>query len=89
VSFAELASSPLPDGKRTWAGVQHRRRLLADAGIYLADNVGEAGRHAAVDDVLDAGAAAWTALRVATGAATPLPDPPIEHSDGWPAAIWV
>ena len=88
VSFAGLAGGPLPDGKRTWAGTHHRRRLLADAGIDLADDVGQAGRHAAVDDVLDAGAAAWTAARVAAGTAGPLPDPPIEYSDGWPAAIW-
>lgn len=88
VSFAMLAGSPLPDGKRTWAGAHHRRWLLADAGVHLADDVGEAGRHAAVDDVLDAGVAAWTATRVATGAATPLPNPPVEYSDGWPAAIW-
>jgi predicted RNase H-like nuclease len=58
VSFARLAGSPLPEGKRTWAGAQHRRHLLADAGVVLADDVGQAGRHAAVDDVLDAGAAA-------------------------------
>jgi len=89
VSFAKLAGSPLPDGKRTWAGAHHRRRLLADAGVHLADDIEEAGRHAAVDDVLDAGAAAWTAARVAAGAATPLPNPPVEYSDGWPAAIWV
>jgi predicted RNase H-like nuclease len=88
VSFAMLAGSPLADGKRTWAGAHHRRQLLADAGVHLADDVGQAGRHAAVDDVLDAGAAAWTATRVATGAATPLPNPPVEYSDGWPAAIW-
>jgi predicted RNase H-like nuclease len=88
VSFARLAGSPLPDGKRTWAGAHHRRRLLTDAGVHLAEDVGEAGRHAAVDDVLDAGAAAWTASRVAIGTATPLPNPPVEHADGWPAAIW-
>ena len=89
VSFARLAGGPLPDGKRTWAGAHHRRRLLAEAGIELADEVGQAGRRAAVDDVLDAGAAAWSAARVAAGVATPLPDPPVEHSDGWPAAIWM
>ncbi|WP_218579486.1 DUF429 domain-containing protein [Phytohabitans houttuyneae] len=89
VSFARLADSPLPDGKRTWAGVHHRRRLLADAGVEIADDLGEAGRQAAVDDVLDAGAAAWTAARVAEGTATPLPDPPVVYSDGWPTAIWV
>jgi len=88
-SFAELAGGPLRDGKRTWAGAHHRRRLLADAGIDLADDVGQAGRLAAVDDVLDAAAAVWTAARAAAGAATPLPDPPVEYSDGWPAAIWV
>jgi predicted RNase H-like nuclease len=88
VSFARMAGSPLPDGKRSWAGAHHRRRLLADAGVHLADEIGPAGRHAAVDDVLDAGAAAWTASRVASGTATPLPNPPVEHADGWPAAIW-
>ena len=88
VSFAGMAAGSLPDGKRTWAGAHHRRRLLAEAGIEL-DDVGQAGRRAAVDDVLDAGAAAWTAARVAAGVATSLPDPPVEHSDGWPAAIWM
>lgn len=58
-------------------------------GIDLVDVVGWRGRHAAVDDLLDAGAAAWMAARVAVGAARPLPDPPVEYSDGWPAAIWV
>jgi predicted RNase H-like nuclease len=82
VSFARLAGGPLPDGKRTWAGAHHRRRLLASAGIDLADDLGQAGRHTAVDDVLDAGAAAWTVERVAAGAARPLPDPPVEYSDG-------
>jgi len=88
LSFATLAGAPLPDGKRTWAGAQHRRRLLAGAGILLADDVGRAGRHAGVDDVLDAGAAAWSAHRVAAGTAMSLPDPPVTHADGWPAAIW-
>lgn len=89
VSFAGLAGGPLPDSKRTWAGVHHRRRLLAGAGIHLADDVGQAGHQVAVDDVLDASAVAWTAARVAAGTATPLPDPPVEHSDGWPTAIWM
>lgn len=43
VSFARLAGGPLPDGKRTWAGAHHRRRLLADAGIDLAEDVGQGG----------------------------------------------
>lgn len=46
VSFARLAGGPLPDGKRTWAGAHHRRRLLAESGVELADDVGQAGRPA-------------------------------------------
>ncbi|GIE10469.1 hypothetical protein Afe05nite_23090 [Paractinoplanes ferrugineus] len=88
LSFAALAGAPLPDSKRTWSGVHHRRRLLAEAGIHLPDDLGTPGRQAAVDDILDAAAAAWSALRVANGTATSLPCPPEAHADGWPAAIW-
>jgi predicted RNase H-like nuclease len=58
------------------------------AGIVLPDDLGSAGRAAAVDDVLDAAAAAWTARRVAHGQAHPLPDPPEHLTDGRTAAIW-
>lgn len=62
-----------------------RRRLLTDQGIVLPDKVG-CGQ-VPVEDVLDAGAAAWTALRVAGGEEGCLPDePPLQ--DGRPAAIW-
>ena len=88
VSFAALAGAPLPDPKTTWAGATHRRRLLAEAGIELPDDLGPAGSGAAVVDVLDAAAAAWTARRVAHGQASPMPDPPEVFSDGLPAAIW-
>jgi predicted RNase H-like nuclease len=87
--FARMAGRPMPDGKRTWAGATHRRRLLADiARIVLPDDLGPAGRRAAVDDVLDAAAAAWTARRVAHGQAKSLPDPPEPLTDGHTAAIW-
>jgi predicted RNase H-like nuclease len=65
-----------------------RRELLASAGIALSDDLGVAGR-AAVDDVLDAAAAAWSARRVVMDEAISLPDPPEVFSDGLPAAIWV
>ncbi len=64
VSFAELAGAPLTVCKSTWAGAEYRRQLLADAGVLLAGDLGEAGRRVAVDDVLDAAVAAWTARRV-------------------------
>jgi predicted RNase H-like nuclease len=83
-----MAGHPLPDGKRTWAGAEHRRMLLAREGLFVGD-LGEAGRRALVDDVLDAAAAAWTAARILTGDATSLPDPPEPTPDGLAAAIWV
>jgi predicted RNase H-like nuclease len=87
VSFATLAGRPLPESKRTWAGAIRRRRLLTQAGIVLDDDLGPAGS-AAVDDILDAAVAAWTARRVARDEAQPMPDPPDIFTDGIPSAIW-
>jgi predicted RNase H-like nuclease len=87
LSFREMAGTPLADAKKTWAGLEHRRALLAGQGIHLPADLGEAGRKAAPDDILDAAAVAWTAARVAAGTATPLPNPPDEYDDA-SVAIW-
>jgi len=87
VAFATLRGRPLTLNKRAWGGMTLRRRLLADAGIELPDDLGEVGR-VGIDDVLDAAAVAWTAHRVATGRAQCLPDPPERFSDGLDAAVW-
>jgi len=88
LSFARMAGAPLCESKHTWAGVHRRTDLLRAHGVAFPDDLGAAGRTAAVDDVLDAGAAAWSARRVAEGTARCLPDPPEVFSDGLPAAIW-
>jgi predicted RNase H-like nuclease len=88
LTFARLAGEPLQHSKSTWNGTAQRRHLLAGAGIRLADDLGTAGATAGVADVLDAAAAAWTALGVAQGRTRPTPDPPETFSDGLPAAIW-
>lgn len=88
VCFARLAGAPLTVRKSSWAGAELRRALLAGAGIRLAGDLGPVGASAGVDDVLDAGAAAWAARRVLVGHARPIPDPPETFSDGWPCAIW-
>jgi predicted RNase H-like nuclease len=75
VTFQVLAGSPLRAGKKTWNGARERWRLLADAGVCPARDA-DAGA-AAVDDVLDAAALAWTARRIATGRARTFPD----HAD--------
>lgn len=87
LSFLALAGEPLAESKKTWAGAERRRRLLADAGIDLPADLGEAGVRAGVDDVLDAAAAAWTARRIHLGEAIPVPAPPQDLS-GVEAAIW-
>jgi predicted RNase H-like nuclease len=65
VSFATLAGEPLAFGKRTWNGQHERMRLLGRAGIELPHRL-DAGL-VPVDDVLDAGVAAWSATRIARG----------------------
>ncbi|RKS80024.1 putative RNase H-like nuclease [Motilibacter peucedani] len=88
LSYAVLTGAPARHPKRTWAGSEERRAALRAAGIELAGDLGEAGERAGPDDVLDAAVAAWSAARVATGAARSLPDPPEELEDGVLAAIW-
>jgi predicted RNase H-like nuclease len=88
LSFAAMASTPLPDSKSTWAGAVRRRELLAANGIDLAGDLGLSGLRVGVDDVLDAAAVAWTAARVATGTARRLPGEAERFSDGVDCAIW-
>lgn len=88
LSFAAMAAGPLAERKVTWAGMTRRRSLLAASGVTLADDLGPAGRLARTDDVLDAAAVAWTALRILRAEARSLPDPPEILSDGYPCAIW-
>jgi predicted RNase H-like nuclease len=76
--FQALADAPLPYGKKTWNGQMARRRLLADVGVVLPDELAEAGQ-APAHDVLDAAAVAWCAHRITTGAVRHVPDPADQH----------
>jgi predicted RNase H-like nuclease len=86
VSFRTMAGAPLTYAKKTWSGQAKRRELLLKNGIKLPDQLGPAGQ-APPDDVLDAAAVAWSAHRMATGAAGSHPSPP-EESNGTKIAIW-
>ncbi len=88
VSFALLIGKPAQAPKKTWAGMIERRNALASAGISLDGAPFEAGVHAAVDDVLDAGAVAWSATRLLEGTARSFPDPPLRGPGGRLIAIW-
>jgi predicted RNase H-like nuclease len=84
LSFAALGGgTPLADSKHTRAGLTIRRALLAQAGIVVPPRV----PGAAEDDLLDAAAVAWSARRVAVGAAVTLSDPAQRADDGREIAI--
>ncbi len=77
VTFAAMAGEPLVWSKKTWNGQMRRRALLAEQGVVLPDDLGEAGR-VPVDDVIDAAACAWSAERVRLKRCRTLPAEPAE-----------
>lgn len=88
VSFTVLLQHPARASKKSWAGMVERRQALEGAGICLDRIDGDAAVRAAVDDVLDAAVAAWSAARIARGLARSFPDPPQASPAGRPVAIW-
>ncbi len=90
VSFSLLAGAPIVASKRTRAGLSARRRALEQAGIRVPSDLGPVSGVAGVaaDDVLDAAVVAWSARRIAAGAARSFPDPPVRLADGTAPAIW-
>jgi predicted RNase H-like nuclease len=88
VSFTFLMGASASASKRSWSGMIERRNALLDAGIDLERVSGAAGVQAAVEDMLDAGAAAWTAKRLLDGTAHSIPNPPETDTAGRAVAIW-
>ena len=79
LSFELLAGDEGGVGrKKTWGGMNRRWTLLADAGIHIPADLGPAN-HVPPDDILDAGAAAWSALRIACGVAERFPANPTQR----------
>ena len=87
VTFAALAGEGALPRKTSWDGLMERRALLSVQGLEIPDLVGDVSARAAADDIVDAVACAWTAGRIAAGAARSFPDPP-ERIDGREVAIW-
>ena len=90
VSFAVLLGAPARASKKTWAGMVERRNALQAAGIDLDQISADSGAatRASVDDMLDAAVAAWSAGRIARGAARSFPNPPELDASGNRVAIW-
>jgi predicted RNase H-like nuclease/ADP-ribose pyrophosphatase YjhB (NUDIX family) len=87
VSFARMAGGPVLARKKDSDGVRARREALAAHGIVAPPWFRGAGF--GEDDLLDACAVAWTAVRHAIGVSESLPGEPEVFSDGIAAAIWV
>lgn len=87
LSFARLNAEPILVAKKTPEGVALRRQVLARAGLVAPAWFSGAGF--AEDDLLDACAAVWSAVRRAAGTAESFPAEPEVFSDGLEAAIWV
>jgi predicted RNase H-like nuclease len=86
-SFTAMGLLTEDGSKKSWRGQRARLRVLHENGIDLPDELGLAGG-VPTDDVLDAGAGAWSAGRIAAGEGTPLPDPPQLNERGQQVAIW-
>jgi predicted RNase H-like nuclease len=71
-------------------GLELRRRLLRAQGFPERAIEAATAKSLRVgpDDLIDACATAWTALRIASGKAMCFPDPPERDAHGLPIAIW-
>jgi len=88
VSFWALNGRvPFQYKKRSWNGLMMRLELLRRAGLDVPPSL-DGVKHAAPDDVVDAAAAAWTALRVAGGHARSLPELPEGAQSRQRGVIW-
>lgn len=84
VSFQTLAGRPLAHGKKLAEGQAERLALLRPVFGAAVDQALAERRQlgSAVDDVLDAFAALWTAERIAAGTAHTLPTTPTKDAVG-------
>jgi predicted RNase H-like nuclease len=88
LSFKEMTGTVLTSSKKTWSGMRARREALLREGISLDEVAVEAGSKCATDDMLDAGAAVWSAERILDGRARSIPLVPQRSPEGRDIAIW-
>jgi len=92
LSFATMAGHPLAHGKRGVSGIQERVTLVVEAGFPdpLRARGSWPASQAAIDDILDAHACCWSAVRIFKGEAHHLPaEAGFEHDKrGLPMEIW-
>ena len=67
LTFRAINGAPLTADKKSWNGLQQRMKLLKREGIKLPTELPEELIKVPADDLLDAAAAAWSAMRIANG----------------------
>ena len=90
ISFFIMAGlSPAEEAKKNKAGRSERLALLEEHFFQVREGLDLFPvKEAAPDDVLDAYACAWTAMRVFRGEAGRLPEEPDRDAKGLEMAIW-
>ena len=90
VTFFALAGlSPAQAGKKKVEGRNERMALLEQHFFQIQEGLGSfPASKATADDILDAYACAWTAMRIFRGEAGCLPDEPPRDAKGLQMAIW-
>jgi predicted RNase H-like nuclease len=97
LAFRSLAGHPLVSRKKTMAGREERLRLLEHIPSPLFQGIrpacehilqGYKRTHVAPDDILDAYALAWTALRIWCAHASRVPPVPLCDAKGLRMEIW-
>lgn len=89
--FAMNGEAPLPHSKHDAAGQDARRRLLQAHGFPAVEDAlaAHASANVSRDDVLDAHATCWTAVRLQRGTAQRLPEEePPRNAKGLRMEIW-
>lgn len=85
LSFGAMhGGEPLADPKRTWNGLAARLAALRSVGVELPTDAGPAGAVDA-DDLVDAAALAWSAMRIHEGTAAHCP---ADLDPGVPSIWW-
>jgi predicted RNase H-like nuclease len=89
--FRELAGGkPMSHHKSSGPGKYERRKVLTNEfpELNLIEKTGREQR-LAIEDILDATVACWSALRLSVGKGRRLPEIGGPDSTGLPMAIWV
>lgn len=90
VSFFTMAGlAPAQSGKKKAEGRDERTSLLERCFFQVSEGLAKfPASKAGADDILDAYACAWTAMRIFRGEAGCLPDDPPRDEKGLQMAIW-